>query len=105
MSKVKIGDKEYELKSLSSLDLKKIDEMKKNNDALKDEDKLKLSDYDQTFNTLLYAIKKFNPEAKEMNLTDFMESFPLIGIWNKIKEIYKITGLSEENLEVGVGKK
>ena len=105
MAKVKIGDREYELKSLSSLDLKKIDEIKKNNDLLKDDDKSKILDYDQTFNTLLYAIKKFNPNVREMSLNEFMESFPLIGLWDKVKEIHRITGLNKENLAMGVGKK
>ncbi|MBA7542709.1 hypothetical protein ES705_35033 [subsurface metagenome] len=99
MAKVKIGDKEYELKSLSSLDLKKIDELQKENKNKKDKN---LSDYDMTFNIYLYAFKKFNPELKDMTLDEFMEMFPLVGMTKKVNEIAEITGL---NFKVGVGKK
>ena len=63
MTKVKIGDKEYELSSLTALDLKKINDSK---------EKSKLTDFDQTFNLYLYAIKRFNSDVK-MSLEEFMD--------------------------------
>jgi len=84
MTKVKIGDKEYELNSLTALDLKKINEEK---------EKSKLSDFDQTFNLYLYAIKKFNDDVK-IKLDEFMDSFPLADMQEKIKEINKILGVN-----------
>jgi len=100
MSKIKMLDgKEYELSSLSSLDLKKIEEMQKENDAKKDKG---VSNYDMTFKLFLFAFKKFNPGMKDMNLDEFMEIFPLVGMENKTNEIMKITGL---DFKKGVGKK
>ena len=100
MAKVKMLDgKEYELKSLSSLDLYNIDELQKKNKELKDK---AISDLKMTFTIYLYAFKKFNPELKDMKLDEFMEIFPLVGMEEKIEEISKITGL---NFKAGVGKK
>ena len=84
MTKVKIGDKEYELGSLTALDLKKINETKEKN---------KLTDFDQTFNLYLYAVKKFNNDVK-MSLEEFMDSFPMVDMQEKIKEINKILGVN-----------
>ena len=84
MAKVKIGDVEYKLESLTALDLKKLNKEK--------EDK-KIPDFDQTFNIYLYAIKKFNDNMK-MNLEEFMDSFPLNGMQKKMKEINEITGIN-----------
>lgn len=100
MSKIKMLDgKEYELKSLSSFDLKKIDEMRKENDEKKGKG---LSDYDMTFNLFLYAFKKFNPNMKDMNLDEFMDIIPLVDMENRINEIMGITGL---NFKEGIVKK
>jgi len=100
MSKIKMLDgKEYELSSLSSLDLKKIDEMKKENDEKKGKG---ISDYDMTFNLFLFAFKKFNPDMKNMNLDEFMDIFPLVDMETKTNEIMAITGL---DFKKGVGKK
>lgn len=100
MSKFKMLDgKEYELGSLSSLDLKRIEEMQKENDAKKDKG---ISNYDMTFKLFLFAFKKFNPDMKNMNLDEFMEIFPLVGMEDKTNEIMKITGL---DFKKGVGKK
>ncbi len=100
MPKIKMLDgKEYELKSLSSLDLKKIDGSQKENKNKKDK---ALSDYDMTFNIYLYAFKKFNPELKNMTLDEFMEIFPLVDMEKESKKIMEITGL---NFKAGVGKK
>ena len=93
MAQVKIGDREYKLESLTSLDLKKLNQ---------DKEEKKLSDYDHTFNILLYAIKKFNPDIK-MTLDEFMEVFPLVGIDEKVAEMTEITGLNF--MQKGTGKK
>lgn len=103
MAKVKIGEKEYKLESLTSLDLKKIDEGRDKNKA-KTEEEGRLSKYEWTFHIILYAVKKFNGDIK-MTLEEFMDSFPLIGLWEKVEEILKITGLDEKNLTEGIGKK
>lgn len=100
MSKIKMLDgKEYELGSLSSLDLKKIEEMQKENEKKKDKG---ISSYYMTFNLFLFAFKKFNPGMKNMILDEFMEIFPLVGMEDKTNEIMKITGL---DFKKGVGKK
>jgi len=100
MPKIKMLDgEEYELRSLSSLDLKKIDEMRKENDEKKDKG---ISDYEMTFKLFLYAFKKFNPGIKSMSLDEFMDIFPLVDMENKTNEIMKITGL---DFKKGIGKK
>ena len=83
MAKVKIGEIEYELESLSSLDLKKIEKAK---------EELKLNDYDYSYYVILYAVKKFN---KDISLTveEFQESFPLVNLEDKFIEIGNIIGL------------
>lgn len=100
MSKIKMLDgKEYELRSLSSLDLKKIDEMRNGNDKKKDKG---ISDYDMTFKLFLFAFQKFNPSMKTMSLDEFMDIFPLVGMEDKTNEVMSVTGL---NFKKGVGKK
>ena len=100
MSKIKMLDgKEYELRSLSSLDLKKIEEMQKENEKKKDKG---VSSYDMTFKLFLFAFKKFNPGIKNMNLDEFMDIFPLVDMEKKTNEIMEITGL---DFKRGVGKK
>jgi len=84
MAKIKIGKIEYKLDSLTALDLRKINKVKEEN---------KLSDFDQTFNLYLYAIKKFN-DGIEMSLEGFMDSFPMVGMQEKIKEINEILGVN-----------
>jgi len=90
MAKVKIGKKEYELESLSSLDLKKVEKEK--------EDK-KLTDYDYSYYVILYAVKKFNGDVK-LTLDEFMEEFPIKDINKKFEEIGKIIGL---DFKMGIG--
>ena len=67
-SPVKIGDKEYVIKPLSMLDIKKLN-IEKN--KLKKEDDT--ATYDFTFFTLLAVIKKWNPEAKDLSVEDLEE--------------------------------
>ncbi len=100
MSKIRMLDgKEYELKSLSALDLKRIDEIRDENEKKKDKG---ISDYDITFTLFLFAFKKFNPGMKTMSLDEFMDIFPLVEMENKSNEIMEITGL---DFKKGVGKK
>jgi len=91
MSKVKIGKKDYELESLSSLDLKKVEKIK---------EEKKLDDYDYAYFVVLYVIKKFN---KDINLTleEFQESFPIKKIEDKFNEIGEIIGL---DFKIGIGE-
>ena len=91
MAKVKIGKKEYELESLSSLDLKKLEAMK---------EKDKLTDYDYAYFVMLYAVKKFNKDIT-LTLDQFMEEFPIKDIDKKFGEIGEIIGL---DFKIGIGK-
>ena len=91
MDKVKIGKKEYELESLSSLDLKKLEAMK---------EKEKLSDYDYSYAVILYAINKFNG-VTGLSLEGFMDEFPIKNIDKKFEEIGEIIGL---DFKVGIGE-
>ena len=90
MAKVKIGKKEYELESLSSLDLKKVEKKKEEE---------KLSDYDYSYAVILYAIKKFNKDVSS-TLEEFQESFPIKNINKKFEEIGEIIGL-DFTIEIG----
>jgi len=62
-SPVKIGDKEYIVKPLSMLNIKKLNIEKKK--LKKDDD---IATYDYSFYTLLTVIKKWNPEAKDLTI-------------------------------------
>ena len=90
MDKVKIGKKEYELESLSSLDLKKLEEIKKDG---------KLSDYDYAYTFMLYAVNKFND--LHLTLDEFMEGFPIKDADKKFDEIGDIIGV---DFKVGIGE-
>ena len=90
MSKVKIGKKEYELESLSSLDLKKLEKI---------QEEKKLSDYDYAYTFMLHAINKFND--LHLTLDEFMEEFPIKDADKKFEEIGKIIGV---DFTMGVGK-
>ena len=83
MAKVKIGKKDYELESLSSLDLKKLEKEKEDN---------KISDFDYTYLVILHAIKKYNKDVV-LSLDQFEDEFPIKGLMEKFKEIGKIIGL------------
>lgn len=91
MVKVKIGNKEYKLDSLTSIDLKELEAKKKED---------KLDDYDYAHAVMLHAVKKFNPDVK-MSLNEFMSIFPLKGMEEKLKEIGEIIGL---DFRTGIGK-
>ena len=91
MAKVKIGKKEYELESLSSLDLKKLEKKKEEE---------KITDYDYSYALMLHVIKKFNPDVT-LTLDQFMDEFPIKGLKKKFKEIGDAIGL---DFKMGVGK-
>lgn len=84
MAQVKIGEREYKLESLTAYDLNKLDKEKKEKT---------LSDYEYAFYVILHGIKKFNPEIK-MTLDEFMDTFPVVGIKDKLKELEEITGVN-----------
>jgi len=90
MAKVKIGKIEYELESLSSLDLKKLEKTK--------EEKT-LEEYDYSYYVILYAVKKFNKDIT-LTLEEFQEAFPIKDVENKFKEIGEMIGL---DFKVGIG--
>ena len=68
ISPVKIGDKEYIIKPLSMLDIKKLNIER---GKIKKDDEI--ATYDYNFYTLLVVIKKWNPEAKDLTRDDFEE--------------------------------
>ena len=91
MAKVKIGKKDYELESLSSLDLKKLEKLKEEKE---------LEEYDYSYYVILYAVKKFNKDIS-LTLEEFMEEFPIKDIKKTFNLIGKIIGL---DFKLGVGR-
>ena len=82
-SPVKIGDKEYIIKPLSMLDIKK----------LKPEDDI--ATYDYSFYTLLTVIKKWNPEAKDITVDQFEEMINVDDFERVQNAIVHIAGLKK----------
>jgi len=89
-SPVKIGGKEYIIKPLSMLDIKKLNIEKK---KLKKEDDI--ATYDYTFYTLLTVIKKWNPEAKDLTVDEFEELVDVDDFERVQKAIVQIAGLKK----------
>jgi len=89
-SPVKIGDKEYIIKPLSMLDIKKLNIEKK---KVKNEDEIEV--YDYTFYTLLTVIKKWNPETKDMTVDQFEELIDVDDFERVQKAIVQIAGLKK----------
>ena len=89
-SPVKIGDKEYIIKPLSMLDIKKLNIEKK---KLKKEDDI--ATYDYSFYTLLTVVKKWNPEAKDLTIDDFEEMIDVDDFERVQKAIVQIAGLKK----------
>ena len=89
-SPVKIGGKEYVIKPLSMLDIKKLNIEKK---KLKKEDDI--ATYDYTFYTLLTVIKKWNPEAKDLTVDEFEELVDVDDFERVQKAIVQIAGLKK----------
>jgi len=71
-SPVKIGDKEYIIKPLSMLDVKKMNIERK---SLKKDDAT--ATFDFTFKVMLSVIKKWNPDTKDLTVNDFEEMIGL----------------------------
>jgi len=89
-SPVKIGNKEYIIKPLSMLDIKKLNIEKK---KLKKEDEI--ATYDYSFYTLLTVIKKWNPETKDMTVDEFEEMIDVDDFERVQKTIVQIAGLKK----------
>ena len=89
-SPVKIGGKEYIIKPLSMLDIKKLNIEKK---KLKKEDDIAI--YDYSFYTLLTVIKKWNPETKDMTVDEFEEMIDVDDFERVQKAIVQIAGLKK----------
>jgi len=89
-SPVKIGDKEYIIKPLSMLDVKKMNIERR---KLKEDDES--ASYDFTFNVLLTVIKKWNPETKDLTVNDFEEMIGLDEFDRVQAAILQITGLKK----------
>ena len=89
-SPVKIGDKEYVIKPLSMLDIKRLNIEKK---KLKDGDDIETFDY--SFYTLLTVIKKWNPDAKDMTVEQFEEMINIDEFERVQNAIVQIAGLSK----------
>ena len=86
MAKIKIGKTEYQIESLDAWDIDHLD-------GLQNDKETKLSLYKHMFRIYLYAVKKFNSSV-DMKLDDFMKSFPLVGIQEKIIYINEVLGLN-----------
>jgi len=95
IKKVKIGEREFNLGSLTSLDLQKVEEGK---------EEKKLTDYQYVYYMILHGIKRYNPEVK-FTLEEFMDIFPVEGMKEKIKEVLAVLGLQKTNFKPGVGEK
>jgi hypothetical protein len=89
-SPVKIGDKEYIIKPLSMLDIKKLNIEKK---KLKPEDDI--AAYDYSFHTLLTVVKKWNPEAKDLTVDQFEEMINVADFERVQAAIVQIAGLKK----------
>ena len=89
-SPVKIGDKEYIIKPLSMLDIKKLNIEKK---KLKPEDDI--AAYDYSFHTLLTVVKKWNPETKDLTVDQFEEMIDVDDFERVQNAIVQISGLKK----------
>jgi len=89
-SPVKIGDKEYIIKPLSMLDIKKLSIERK---KIKPEDDMAI--YDHTFYTLLAVIKKWNPETKDLTIEQFEEMIDVCDFEKVQEAILQIAGLKK----------
>jgi len=89
-SPVKIGEKEYIIKPLSMLDIKKLNIEKKK--LKKDDD---IETYDYSFYTLLTVIKKWNPEVKDMTVEQLEEMIDVDQFERVQNAIVQIAGLKK----------
>lgn len=98
-SPVKIGDKEYIIKPLSMLDIKKLN-IEKN--KIKKEDDI--ATYDFSFSTLLTVVQKFNPETKHLSVEQFEDMIDITEFERVQAAILQISGL-KKFFKPGVSKK
>ena len=89
-SPVKIGDKEYIIKRLSMLDIKKLNIEKK---KIKPDDDV--ATYDFSFYSLLTVVKKFNPETKNLTVEQFEEMIDIVEFPKVQAAITQISGLKK----------
>ena len=89
-SPVKIGDKEYIIKPLSMLDVKKMNIERR---KLKEGDES--ASYDFTFGVMLNVIKKWNPDTKDLTVNEFEEMIGLDEFDRIQAAILQITGLKK----------
>lgn len=89
-SPVKIGEKEYIIKPLSMLDIKKLNIEKKK--LKKDDD---IETYDYSFYTLLTVIKKWNPDAKDITVEQLEEMIDVDQFERVQNAIVQIAGLKK----------
>jgi len=98
-SPVKIGDKEYIIKPLSMLDVKKMNIERKN---LKKGDAT--ATFDFTFKVMLSVIKKWNPDTKDLTVNDFEEMIGLDEFERVQAAILQITHLKKYFITGASGK-
>ena len=89
-SPVKIGDKEYIIKPLSMLDIKKLNIEKR---KIKEGDET--ATYDFSFYSLLAVVKKFNPETKDLTLDQFEDMIDILEFERVQAAIIQISGLKK----------
>jgi len=89
-SPVKIGDKEYVVKPLSMFDLKKLDVVKR---TVKADDEV--ASYDFSFHAMLTAVKKFNPEMKDVTIEQFQEMIDIVEFAKVQEAILQLSGLKK----------
>ena len=89
-SPVKIGNKEYTIKPLSMLDVKRLN-IERGNMKKDDEN----ATYDYTFFTLLAVIKKWNPETKDLTVEEFEEMIDINEFERVSVAIIQLAGLKK----------
>jgi hypothetical protein len=89
-SPVKIGDKEYIIKPLSMLDIKKLNIEKR---KIKKDDET--ATYDFSFYSLLAVVKKFNPETKDLTVDQFEDMIDILEFEKVQAAIVQISGLKK----------
>ena len=89
-SPVKIGDKEYIIKPLSMLDIKKLNIEKR---KIKPDDET--ATYDFSFYSLLAVVKKFNPETRDLTLDQFEDMIDILEFERVQAAIIQISGLKK----------
>lgn len=98
-SPVKIGDKEYVIKSLSMFDIKKLNIEKK-----KIKKGSEIESFDYTFYTLLAVVKKWNPETKDLTIDEFEEMVAVDQFERVQAAILQLAGLKKYFKPGGPGK-